>query len=87
MLKLCTTLTPEVFLNKCLFIAPELCGDYNNEFYEISQVTNVLGIGNGVIIGGSNKKIKKIMACKKQWLISHYYEPLQQIASALKEAQ
>ena len=64
-LQLCTLLEPDIFLNKCVFVAPHLCGQFNNEFYEISQVTNVLGIGHGVVIGGSNRKIKKIMACKK----------------------
>ncbi len=68
-------------------MAPQLCGQFNNEFYEISQVTNILGIGHGVVIGGSNKKIKKIMACNKEWLINNYYAPLKQIANAIEEAQ
>lgn len=75
-LQLCTVLEPDIFLNKCIFVAPELCGDSTNEFYELSQVTNILGVGNGVIIGGSKKNIKKIMTCKNQWLINNYYAPL-----------
>lgn len=83
-LQLCTLLEPDIFLNKCIFVAPELCGQFSNEFYEISQVTNILGIGNGVMIGGSNKKIKKIMTCKKEWLINNYYAPLKQISNAIE---
>lgn len=86
-LQLCTVLEPDIFLNKCIFIAPELCGDSNNQFYEISQVTNILGVAKGVIIGGSNKKINKIMACKKEWLINNYYAPLKNIAEQIQEAQ
>ena len=46
-------------------MAPELCNGNNNQFYEISQVTNVLGVAKGVMIAGSNKKVKEIMTCKK----------------------
>jgi hypothetical protein len=64
-IKLAVLLDPEVFLGKCLFVAPELCNGFNNQFYEISQVTNVLGVAKGVMIAGSNKKVKEIMTCKK----------------------
>jgi hypothetical protein len=42
-------------------------------------VTNLLGVSNGVIIGGSRKNIKKIMACKKEWFVNNYYTPLKEI--------
>jgi len=29
-LQLCTLLEPDIFLNKCIFVAPELCGNFNN---------------------------------------------------------
>lgn len=50
-------------------------------------MTNILGVAKGVIIGGSNKKINKIMACKKEWLINNYYAPLKNIAEQIQEAQ
>lgn len=43
----------------------------------------MLGIARGIVIGGSNKKVKKIMACKKEWLINNYYAPLKEIAEGI----
>lgn len=61
----CLIFSPELFLNKCIFIQPILCGNSQNRILEISEATNILAIGNGVLIGGIRQNIKKILVCRK----------------------
>ena len=70
---------PKVLLNKCLFVAPELCGNYSNKFLELSKVDNILGVSSNIVIGGQNKKVTKIMVCKSNWLEDNFYNPLRNI--------
>lgn len=48
----------------------------NNEFFEVSRVSNILAIQKDAIIGGQNKQIRKIMVCNKNWLEKNYVKPL-----------
>ena len=77
---MCMKFRPENFMNRCVFVEPELCGHFSNEFYEIYQVMSLLDIGKPVRIGGKVRTIKKIMVCKKEWLVSNYLTPLKQLS-------
>jgi hypothetical protein len=76
LITMCILLQPKVLINKCIFLAPELCGDCSNEFYSINKINHVLAVSNSLVIGGQNKKVQKIMAFKESWLKDNYLEPI-----------
>ena len=47
---------------KCIFLAPQLCMNYGNQFYNIKQINNVLAVSDQVVIGGKIQNVTKIMA-------------------------
>lgn len=58
---LCSILSPEKLLNKCIFIDKSLTG--LNDFYEISAVHNQILVSRSIIINGQRKRVNKIMIC------------------------
>lgn len=73
---LCVLVSPDELMNKCIFQDADLCGDYQNEFYELSAVSNRFVVTNSIMIGGQQKRIHKIMACKPAWLTENWIEPM-----------
>lgn len=63
---LCSILSPEKLLNKCIFIDKSLTG--LNDFYEISAVHNQMLVSRSIIINGQRKRVNKIMICRPVWL-------------------
>ena len=70
---ICFMLSPDVLLNKCVFIDNELCKDYDNNFFELSAVRNRFVVTRNLMIGGEQKTVHRIMACRyvsvNTWII------------------
>lgn len=77
--------SPDELLDKVFFQNDQLCGDSNNEFLELSQVTQSLLLTQNALIGGKQRKVARIMAFKTIWLVKNYLEPLQYYKPRLEE--
>lgn len=87
LLVLCAILSQDVLLNKVFFQNDQMCGNSNNEFYDIGTVANQLVVSSSIVIGGQTKNIRKIMTLKMAWLRTFYLEPIQALARELEEAE
>lgn len=67
----------QILIGKCLFYAPQLCGDRQNEFYELTSVNTQLAVADSIVIGGVRRSVNKIMVFKASWLQDNYVEPFQ----------
>ena len=79
LLAIVVLLSPDELMDKVFFQSDELCGMYDNKFFEVKQVSHVLAITGNVVIGGERKRVNKIMTFRKSWLRENYLEPLQQL--------
>lgn len=77
---LALALSPDELENKVFFNSPQLCPDANNEFYEIGQVRNQIMVVQSIVIGGQQRRVKKIMAYKAAWMQNNYYQPMRALA-------
>ena len=77
---LCYTFSPDIFEGKVFFQRDALCVEYNNEFYEISQVSNQVVASRSIIIAGRTRRVNKIMAYKMSWLQKYYLDPMRRQA-------
>ena len=77
---LCYTFSPDIFEGKVFFQSPELCIQYDNEFYEISQVSNRLIAARSIVVAGRTRRVNKIMTYKMFWLQTNYLEPMRRQA-------
>ena len=66
----------------CLALSPDkLIGSI---FFPVNDDTNIgtqLVVAESLLVGGQQKKIRKIMMFKKRWLEQHYLDPLRSIQS------
>ena len=77
---LCFLLNPKVLVDANVFIyKPELCIDFSNEFYEITDKSLGFLSHNKITIGGVEVKVRKIMAFKGNWIENNYANPFKQI--------
>ena len=60
--------------------------DRNNVFFELTAVNTKLIVSDSFLIGGQQKKIRKIMMFKKSWMENYYFAPLRSIQSSLRPA-
>jgi hypothetical protein len=77
---LALALSPDELEDKVFFNSPQLCGNSNNQFYEIGQVKNHLIVVRSIVIGGQQRQVKKIMAYKATWLQTFYITPMRNLA-------
>ena len=84
LLLLCAMLSPDILLNKVIFQNDAMCGDSNNEFYEIGAVRNRMVVSNSIIIGGQTRRVNKIMTFKMSWLRDNYLNPMEALAGELE---
>lgn len=84
MLTLCAVLTPDLFINKCIFEDAAKCGDYTNEFFNLEEVEKSLAIQNEVVIRGEKRHISKIMYYKPAYLTQNYFEPMRHLEHRLR---
>jgi hypothetical protein len=84
MLTLCDVLSPDLFINKCIFEDATKCGNYTNEFYNLEQVEKSLAIQNEIVIRGEKRHISKIMYYEAVYLKKNYFEPMSRLEHRLR---
>lgn len=77
---LCYTFSPDLFDDKVFFQSDALCLNSENEFYEISQVSNQLVVARSIAIGGQTRRVNKIMTYKMSWMQTNYLGPMRRQA-------
>jgi hypothetical protein len=78
--KLCLALSPDEFEDKVFFDSDALCGSSGNNFYEISQVRNRLGVVGSILIAGRTRQVTSIMTYKMSWMRANYLGPMSRLA-------
>ena len=84
LLILCVLLSPDELLNRCIFQNDGLCGDSNNEFYNVNAVNTTLVVANSVVVGGQRRQVQKIMVFKRVWMERNYFQPLGELNERLR---
>lgn len=83
LLTLCLALSPDKLMGAIFFPAPDdAFNEYPNEFFELSSVSTRLVVAESLLVGGQQKKVRKIMMFKKSWMDNYYLNPLRSISSA-----
>jgi hypothetical protein len=83
----CSMLEPDILIGKVMFEDEDgdLCGTSVNRTFEISQVQHNLLVSNSIFIAGRNRRVKKIMAYKSEWLSTYYIRPMAALTVALEQ--
>ena len=78
LLILCLALSPDKLIGTILFPASddEDFDGSNNRFFELSAVSTRVLVSESLLIGGQQKRVRKIMKFKKSWIESYYINPL-----------
>lgn len=76
LLILCAIFSPDVLLNKCIFMDDEMCGNNMNKFYEVNAVSHRFLVTEEIVIGGQTRRVMKILCFRKLWLETFYLEPI-----------
>ena len=84
LLVLCILLSPDVLLNKCIFLNEEMCRNSCNKFFELSAVSNQMLVTDSVLIGGQQRRVQKIMTFKEAFLRMDYIEPMDYYSQRLR---
>lgn len=86
-------LKPEHIVGKVVFVVPPgnpLLNGYTNEFYKITEATQVLAgtatVQGTIIIEGRNVSISKIMVCTENWYHENLINPLKSELWRLEKA-
>ena len=86
--KLAVLLDPELFIRHGVMIQHDgLCGDCNNEFYEITNTRIGVAVSRSFLIGGQQVRTLSVMTFKRAWMENNYYGPLREIRRAIEEAE
>jgi len=78
--KLCLTLSPDEFEDKVFFQSDAMCGSSGNNFFEINQVRNRLGVVGSILVAGRTRQVAKIMTYKMSWMRTNYFGPMTRLA-------
>jgi hypothetical protein len=78
--KLCLALSPDEFEDKVFFQSDAMCGSSGNNFFEISQVRNRLGVVGSILIAGRTRQVTSIMTYKMSWMRTNYFGPMGRLA-------
>ena len=81
LLVLCLLFSPDTLDDKCFFQSENI--DSSNEFYELGQVQTSLAAVSNILIGGVNRKVRRIMIYKRNWMLRNYLMPLLQLKNEL----
>lgn len=77
LLYFCWLFSPDELINKCIFLNDDLCGEYENGFFELSEITERLLVTDSLMIGNQQRRVKKVMAFKVIFLLKNYYIPIE----------
>ena len=88
LMMICLAVSPDKLLGSIFFPVDESDLDgYGNDFFEINAVSTKVVVADSILIGGQQKKVKKIMMCKKSWLETNYIEPLRSLSDRRQRSQ
>ena len=81
LLILCLALSPDKLIGSILFPVKDEddLNGMSNDFFELSAVNTKLVVSESVLIGGQQKRVRKIMMFKKSWVEKYYLDPLRSI--------
>ena len=81
LLILCLALSPNKLIGSIFLLASdnEDFGGSTNRFYELSAVSTKVLVSQSLLVGGQQKKVRKIMKFKKSWIEKYYINPLRSI--------
>ena len=81
LLILCLALSPDKLIGSIFLPASddEDFGGCNNEFYELSAVSTRVLVSESLMVGGQQKRVRKIMKFKKSWIENNYINALRAI--------
>jgi len=90
---LCALLSPDLLLNKVIFMVPTgdpvLDGSTNN-FYKITNASTVIAAATNlvetIVIGEKSVQVNKIMVFNEYWLKNYYINPLVEETNRLERA-
>ena len=57
----------------------------SNDFLEMSSTQTNFIATNSVLIGGSQRRVAKIMIYKRSWIQNNYFGPLENIAGIFQD--
>ena len=81
LLALCLLVSPDILDDSCFFQRENI--DLQNEFYELDQVQTSLAAVSNILIGGVNRKVRRIMIYKRNWMLRYYFWPIFQLENEL----
>ena len=88
LLILCLALSPDKLVGS-IFLPASDEEDFDgciNEFYELSAVSTRVLVSKPLMVGGQQKKVRKIMKFKKAWIERYYINPLRAIERGQRPA-
>lgn len=69
----------ELMKHNVIIIAPELCREYSNEFYRLSDSRVNVIVDSDFMIGEKRVQVHKFMAIKEMWAMKNYINPIKTI--------
>ena len=69
------------------FPSDQLCGNFANEFYEISRVRHMFAVARNIVVGGERKRVVKIMTFKQSWIYTNFINPLKEIQESRRKRE
>ena len=89
LLALCLALSPDKLIGSIFFAVDDDSdfGGLTNHFFQVSAVSTKLIVAESLLIGGQQKKVRKIMKFKKSWVESYYLNPLRSISQGGQRSQ
>ena len=81
---LCELFSMSLLEDKCFFRAPELCGDWNNRFLELSSKEVTFAAVRSVVVLGREAIVAKVMVFKDEWETKFYDNALYAVKRSLR---
>ena len=76
LLVLCLALSPDKLVGSIFFPARDNEFDTQNEFLEVSAVSTRLVVAESILVGGQQRRVRRIMMFEKSWIESYYLQPM-----------
>ena len=83
---LCLALSPDKLIGSVFFPAGDSDLDSGNEFFEVSAVSTRLVVAESILVGGQQRRVRKIMMFKKSWIENNYIQPMLSLTGGSRRA-